>query len=52
MSINEVQILPFSILNMGQFQENGCVVCGEKKLLWEIFEEKYNGKSSKYLSHL
>ena len=25
MSINEVQILPFSILNMGQFQENGCL---------------------------
>ena len=25
MSINEVKILPFSILNMGQFQENGCI---------------------------
>ena len=25
MPINEVQILPFSILNLGQFLENGCL---------------------------
>ena len=26
MPINEVQILPFYILNLGQFLENGCLV--------------------------
>ena len=33
MSINEVQILPFSILNMGQFQENGCEMRCYRRLL-------------------